>query len=217
MTAHDRTFPAACPWHADYDAFAPQELRDPYTTFRSARKESPIFYSERQKQWSVATQKDVLAVLRDSEHFSSRSAQPMPVNPPVEVRDRFPVSQDGRHVYPSALTLLLMDEPEHRASRSVIQGAFTPRNVQARADAIRSTASRLLDRAEDDRIDFVSGYSLPLALDTVCGIVGIAKSDQMLVREAVDAVFALNVGRLSRDDAAHEDVVAAATKIADYW
>jgi cytochrome P450 len=217
MSSGETTLSPGCPWHPDYDVFAPEELRDPYPSFKRARQESPIFYSESQRAWLVARQQDVLAVLRDTERFSSRSAQPVPLEPPAEVRGRFPVNKEGRHVYPSALTLLLMDDPEHRASRSVIQGAFTPRNVRAREAAIRATATGLFDRADDGRIDFVASYSLPLALDTVCGIVGIPVARQPLVRKAIEAMFSLLVGPLSRADADRDEVVAAASLMADYW
>jgi cytochrome P450 len=191
--------------------FSRQELRDPYATFAKARKESPVFYSEKLGVWSLARQEDVLAVLRDTEHFSSRSAMPVP-EPPAEVRDRMP-RRDGKAVYPSALTLLLMDDPEHKAARAVIQGAFTPKRVRAAEPMIRRMANQLLDSAIDGRLDFVNDYALPLALRVVCGIVGVPESRMDLVRRAIDGVFALNVGELSTP----QEVLAAAEAVAEYW
>ena len=63
MSSGNATLSPGCPWQPDYDVFAPEELRDPYPSFKRARQESPIFYSESQRVWLVARQQDVPAMM----------------------------------------------------------------------------------------------------------------------------------------------------------
>ncbi|HKS45824.1 MAG TPA: hypothetical protein VJT49_12080 [Amycolatopsis sp.] len=107
---------AGCPHFAGYDPLSPEELRDPYPSFRVARDEVPVYYSERYGLWEVSRQEDILAVLGDLENFSAAAALPV-MTPPAEVIDRMPE-------YPWTGCVLVLDDPEHRASRAIILTRF---------------------------------------------------------------------------------------------
>jgi cytochrome P450 len=200
-----------CPWHRGYDPLADEELRDPYPTLARARREAPVFYSEPLGRWVVTRQKDVFDVIRDSEHFSNRVAMPFP-DPPEAVWRRLP-HKDGRAVYPSALTPLVMDDPEHRRARLVIQAPFTPRALRVRGVMIREIANRLLDSEVDGRMDLVTDYALPYALEVVSRIVGVPRADLALILRGIDAVFQLNALALTEAD----EILAAAETVCEYW
>jgi cytochrome P450 len=210
-TAKDGPGATSCPWAEAYDPFSTAELRDPYPSLAAARRDAPVFYSERFGRLVVTRREDALAVLADVEHFSSRAAQPFP-DPPQAVWHRLP-TKDGRAVLPSALTPLILDGEEHRRARDVIQAPFTPRAIRVREPMIRAIANRIFDRASDGRMDLVNDYALPFALEVVSRIVGVPHTDLPLILRGIDAVFQLNARVLSDDD----DVLAAAETVAEYW
>lgn len=200
-----------CPWRAGYDPLSPAELADPTTTMALARRDEPVFYDRATRAWAVADRTDILTVLRDRKNFSSRRAMPMPDVAPI-VRDRLPLL-NGRPVYPSALTPLVKDDPDHRPARSVLQAPFTARRVAERAPHIRKRAEGLLAARHDGPFDFIGGYTMRLALGVIGEIVGIPDADLPFIESSIDAVFQLNGLGLTDQD----QIDRAATTVADYW
>jgi cytochrome P450 len=168
--------------------------------------EAPVFYCPELGVWSVARQADVLAVLKDTKRFSNRSAIPVPI-PPEQVRARMPL-------YPSAQTVLFLDDPDHRPARAEIQAPFTPRSLKVREERMRAHAETLLAAgAQRGRIEFVHEYGMPLALGVIGDIAGVPPSAHALLERAVTAVFRLNGGGLKDEDA----ILEAANLVADYY
>ncbi|MFD6061326.1 cytochrome P450 [Rhodococcus wratislaviensis] len=197
---------AGCPHFAGYDPLSVEELRDPHPSFKVARDEFPVYYSERYGLWEVSRQADILAVLGDHENFSAAAALPM-IDPPVEVRDRMPE-------YPWTGCVLVLDEPEHKAPRALIQSPFTPRRVKAQGEGIRSMADALLDPlARDGRIEFIGEVAYPLAFGTVNDVLGLPSERFDLLERGVHATLALLAGGLTDE----EEVVAAARTCADLY
>jgi cytochrome P450 len=196
--------PAGCPYLDGYDPLSPEELRDPYPSLRRIRETAPVSYSEPLGMWSIARHADVLEVLRDSESFSSASALPI-APPPSELIGRMPA-------YPWAHTVLTMDDPEHRPARDVIQAPFTPRSIKHLEAGIRDRVARLLEPlATTGRIEFVKGVAYPLSLSVIGEILGIPEKRFDLLQRAADGAFRLLGGGLTD----HDDIVAAATPVAD--
>lgn len=182
MTAARR----GCPVLEGYNPMTPDELRDPYPSLKRARAEAPVFFSPEFGMWSVTRQEDVLAVLRDEDAFSAARALAVPP-PPEEV---------ALAEYPWKRSVLVLDEPEHRPMRTMIQAPFTPRSLKQREPLIREQAHRLLDPLDvDRRIEFVNDYAFPLSLSVIGSITGVPESDFGELKRAVYASFrVLNAG-----------------------
>jgi cytochrome P450 len=194
-----------------FDPFSASELSDPYPTLERIRAETPVFYAAGLDRWLVTRQEDVLDVIRDAESFSSRVAMPFP-DPPEQVRDRLP-TKDGHSVYPSALTLLVLDGSDHQRARKVIQAPFTPRALRSREPMIREIADRLLAEMSGVRADLVNDYALPFALEVVSRIVGVPESALPTIRRGIDSMFLLN--GLALTD--RGKVLTASEDLAEYW
>jgi cytochrome P450 len=193
----------ACPRAAgSYDPFAPEELRDPYPSFEMLRREAPVFYDRRTGLWTIARQADVLAVLKDTENFSNASALPW-FDPPAEIRGRVPE-------FPWVKSVLLLDDPEHRPERKVLQAPFTPRSVNALADRIRTLADDLLDPFErTGSIEFVKEFSYPLSLGVIAQILGIPSERFDLLERGVEAAFRMRGGGPSQAEIVEHSLVFA--------
>lgn len=197
---------AGCPHFAGYDPLSVEELRDPHPSFRVARDELPVYFSERYGLWEVSRQADILAVLGDHDHFSAAAALPM-ISPPAEVLDRMPE-------YPWTGCVLVLDDPEHRAPRALIQSPFTPRRVKAQAEKIRSKADVLLDPlARDGRIEFIGEVAYPLAFGTINDVLGLPAERFDLLERGVHATLSLLAGGLTSED----EIIEAARTCADLY
>ena len=202
----DQPVVTGCPHLAGYNPVAPAELSDPYTRFVEVRRDTPVYYLENWDMYEVSRLDDVLTVLRDDDNYSTRRALPVEP-PPPEVTDRMPE-------YPWAKSLLLLDDPEHRPARSVVQAPFTPRKVRERDATIRAVANRLFDeRMAAGRIDFINEYSLPLSLAAIADIMGVPEEKWELLHDGVARGFELI--SLSLTD--HDEIVKAAEPLADLY
>jgi cytochrome P450 len=197
--------PAGCPVLSGYDPLGPDELRDPYPALARARRDVPVFYDEKYGFWSVSRHADVLAILRDTERFSNRMAIPVPL-PPEDVRTRMPV-------YPSATSLLFMDDPEHGPARRMVQAPFTPRRLRDMEPLIRVRAEELLRPDDPDRrLEFVRGYATPLALVVIGRILGVPAEDFPLLERAIGAM-----NRLHSNAYDAEEIDVLARELLVYW
>lgn len=197
--------PSGCPVMHGYDPLEQKELDDPFPSYRRAREEVPVFWSEELGFWSVSRREDLLAIMRDTERFSNRMAIPMP-EPPERMRDRMPK-------YPFATALLFLDDPEHRAARKMVQAPFTPRRLRQMQPLIRARAERLLRLEDPDRrIDFVGGYAVPLALVVIGEIIGVPEQDFPLLERSIEGAFQIASGVAS--DA---EIEALAEGQLEYW
>ncbi|WP_280421842.1 cytochrome P450 [Nocardia carnea] len=201
-----RAAAGGCPHFAGYDPLSASELRDPHTSFRKARNEFPVYYSERFDLYEVSRQSDILEVLADFENFSAVAALPM-ITPPAAIQHRLPE-------YPWTGCVLVQDDPEHRATRALVQSPFTPRRVKAQAEGIRAKVGALLDPLEKEgRIEFISRVANPMAFQTVNDVLGLPAERFDLLERGVDATIALLSGGLTTD----AEVLSAAQTCADLY
>lgn len=178
---------AGCPVLAGYDPLAAGELAEPFSSYERARREAPVFFAPEYGFWSVSRHDDVLAIIRDTERFSSRMAIPMPV-PPERLRDRMPK-------YPFATALLFLDDPEHRPARQMVQAPFTPRQLRQMAPLMAERARELLRLDDPDRgLDFVTAYATPLALVVIGKIIGVPPEDFGLLERSIYGAFRIASG-----------------------
>jgi cytochrome P450 len=202
---HAATSTSGCPVLAGYDPSSLGELRNPYPSFHIAQEDAPVFFDETRGFWSVTRHADVLSILRDTVHYSSKMAIPLPL-PPEEFRDRMPV-------YPTAGALLIMDDPEHGPARKMVQAPFTPRRLRDMAPLIRAKAEALLRPEDPDRrLEFVRGYATPLALVVIGDILGIPEDHFPMLERVIGTTNKLHGGAYGEDE-----VTGIAQDLLEYW
>lgn len=155
-----------------YNPLAPDQLADPYPAWRQAMKEAPVFYMPGFDMWAITRHEDVLAVLRDTDLFSSAGAV-KGADPPEELAGRLPHGYAWD--YP---TLINLDPPAHTRIRRLCQQAFGPRHVKAREAHIRAIGDDLVNEfADREQVDIVPTFSDPLPLRVVTSILGVPVED----------------------------------------
>lgn len=155
-----------CPHLADYDPLSTEQLRDPFPTYKKARKEAPVFFDDKLGVWSVTRMDDVLTVLRDPATFTSTGSFEMRRSQlPDELAKRWPAM--------NFRALTTIDPPEHTPVRKLMQKAFTPRRVAELEPFVGATTERLIDSfCERGSADLMKEFANPLPLLTITRILG---------------------------------------------
>lgn len=93
---------------------APEVRADPYPTYSKLRTQAPVCQVDPGGFWAVSRYADVIYVLKNPQLFSSRGGKELAIQPWLEKN-------------PIAGSLILMDPPEHTATRALVTHAFGTR------------------------------------------------------------------------------------------
>jgi hypothetical protein len=129
----------------DIDPFSDEFLADPFPALTQIRAAGPAVHLPQYGVWAVAGYREVHAVLRDHEHFSSAAGVGLAnlVTDPYGWRK------------PSLL--LETDPPSHTQYRALVVGTMTPRALQAFQDLFQAEAERLVaSLVRQERFDAVT-------------------------------------------------------------
>lgn len=155
---------------------SPELQKDPYPAYAEMRKNSePVFINNPTgggKAYFITRYHDVMAVLKDPRFASDQR--------------RLPDADDWTKKWyiPKTLrlfgdTMALVDEPDHTRLRNLIHKAFTPKMIQDLESNIEQMAHELLDAvANQAEIDFMADFALPLPLNVICDMMGVAQRDR---------------------------------------
>jgi cytochrome P450 len=141
-------------------------VSDPYPQFREQRAQGPIVVTElgpgMPAVLTATTYDAVQEVLRDDVRFSSTGYADV-------------MGTVMGH------TILEMDEPEHRSYRSLIQQAFTRKEMEAWehelvAPVVDALLDRIVERA-DGRAELVSQLLFPFPVNVIAGLLGLPTAD----------------------------------------
>lgn len=103
--------------------------------------------------------------------------------------------------------MLNADPPRHTRLRRLVQGAFTPRRVEALRPRIEEITARLLDGLGPE-FDLVEDFAMPLPVAVIGELLGVPEADR--------AVFEVRGNQLTEGRGDREVSVQAAFALADY-
>jgi hypothetical protein len=152
----------------EFDPLDSDAAADPMPWLRAAQREAPVFYLPGYKLWCVTRYDDVIAVLRDTDTYSSRKTISLAKLP----RDLLAAFPDG----PPDHVLVSLDPPEHTRLRQLAQKAL-PRYdaLPARADSgdLRRGAQPCAPMCAPPRRSLVPGVTTPPHRPTHSGSSGL--------------------------------------------
>lgn len=156
------------------------------------------------KVWLVTRYDDVRAVLTDA----TVSKDMLSAVPLLERHSMSDEPQSFEAEMGLAGHMLNSDPPEHTRLRALVNKAFTARRVKQMRGRVERAADELLDAmAAHDEVDLMSAYAFPLPTTVICELLGVPHQDKDEFRD-------LSVTMTSA--ARHEQMAAAAIKMADY-
>ena len=161
-----------------FDIFDPSQKNDPYPLYAKLRAESPVHHLEADDIYVVSRFDDLMHMVRDTDTYSSKFTQS-----PSGFRRR---SRMGTEMQQSMVMqnftglriLIGTDPPDHTTLRRLVTKPFTPRNIGAREERIRSLTNELVDnliaaRDSDGVSDLVDHIAYPLPVIVIAEVMGI--------------------------------------------
>lgn len=207
-----------------------QAISCPYPIFASLRAESPVVFNAELGAWVVTRYDDALAVLHDTDRFSSR----MPTGPQalgsVVAESMATLAADpsmaevleavaGRRNV--AAVLLNADPPDHRRQRKLVNGAFRPARLRALEPIVDDVARRLLDAIVDPsagrhECEFVGRFAVGLPMTIIAYALGVADADLATFKRWSDDLV-MPVGNHSPTVEQTRGYLVSSKEFADYF
>jgi hypothetical protein len=189
----------------------PETWDDPYPTFARMRATEPIHFSEPWGGWMLTRYQDVLAGTRDP-RLSSRRSSTYAQRLPPEVREKL-----APLVRNLASWALVNDPPEHNRLRSLINKAFTPRQVERLRPRIQELVDELLDAVQGTgRMDVTAQLSNPLPVIVIGEMMGVPREDWPRLKVWSDAL-AMFIASGQVTQAYAEQALRAILDMEDYF
>ena len=149
-----------------YRPLAPGFVADPYPLYHRLRERDPIHRSIFANQVVVSRYADVDRILRDHRTFGNDFSKVTSSEGALATRKKLTPS------------MLAQDPPDHTRLRSLVNRAFTPRQVAGMEDYIRATAHALLDKVGEAReFDLMKAFAVPLPTIVIARMIGVPESD----------------------------------------
>ena len=160
----------------EIDLFSSDFKANPFPTYAQMRNKAPIYGHKAPNGstiWYITRYADVLAVLKDEEHFCKD-----PRNTGLSNVTGSASRKTAMHRLINE-NMLFSDPPHHTRLRALISQAFTPQRVAQQSEFIHKTANHLIDRFYDEgEIDLIATFALPLPVFVICKLLGIPDEDR---------------------------------------
>jgi cytochrome P450 len=193
-TADAHSQVAECPVSSVSSGFQPfsdSYQSDPYSFFKRARREEPVFFSPEVNAFVVTRYDDCAAVLRDPETFSASPIVDFVTPPCPEAMQAIL----GSGFVPGPVTVN-EDDPEHRPHRDVLRLAFNKRRMEELEPKIRSWVAGYVDTfVKRGSADLVLDYMWEIPALVAFHLIGVSDEEVDRVKAHAVSRAELNWGR----------------------
>jgi cytochrome P450 len=165
-----------------FDPFSSDFFNNPFATYRRMRDEEPVYYSENYDFYALTRYADVVAAIKDSETFSSSRG--------VDLE----MVQSGNPVPP---LIIMMDPPDHRRMRNLVNKVFTPRAVERQRALVVEQIDRFLAAANPDEFDVVQDFSALFPVEVITRMLGVPAELRQNIRLLLDKMLEREYGNVS--------------------
>lgn len=170
-----------------FDPFSGDFFNGAYETYRRMRDEAPVYYSEEYDFYALTRHEDVAPAFRDFETYSSAYGLDLAM-----VRGHLPEA--------APKMIILMDPPEHRHMRSLLNKVFTPRAIQAQREMVTAKIEKYLSQVDPDGFDAVQEFTAPFPVEVITTMLGVPEEYAQQVRFWIDESLHREVGQIEVDE-----------------
>ncbi|HEY7053664.1 MAG TPA: cytochrome P450 [Mycobacterium sp.] len=178
-----------------FDPFSEEFFNGPWEIYRRMREESPVYYNEEHDFYALSRHEDVAAAFKDYETYSSAYGLDLAM-----VKSDEPLL---------AKMIIVMDPPEHRQMRSLVNKVFTPRAIEAMRPMVAETIDRYIATADRNRFDVVQEFSALFPVEVITQMLGVPTEYRQKVREWVDTSLHREPGQIEMSEAGMQAVAEA--------
>jgi cytochrome P450 len=183
-----------------FDPFSDEFFNGPWEIYRRLREEAPVYYNEEYDFYALSRHEDVAAAFKDFATYSSAYGLDL-----ATVRSDEPIA---------AKMIIIMDPPEHRQMRSLVNKVFTPRAIEAMRPMVTETIDRYIAKADPDRFDVVGDFSAFFPVEVITQMLGVPEEYRQKVRQWVDTSLHREPGQI---DMSEEGMQAIGESMALYY
>lgn len=168
-----------------FDPFSEEFFNGAWEIYRRMRDEAPVYYNAEHDFYALSRHEDVAAAYKDFEFFSSAYGLDLST-----VRSDEPMM---------AKMIIMMDPPEHRQMRSLVNKVFTPRAIEALRPMVTETIDRFLP-ADRDAFDVVQDFSALFPVQVITQMLGVPEQYRHQVGEWVDTSLRREPGQIDMSE-----------------
>ncbi|AFJ34383.1 MULTISPECIES: cytochrome P450 [Mycobacterium] len=180
----------------EFDPFSEDFFNGAYETYRRMREEAPVYYSERYDFYALSRHVDVAAAYKNFETYSSARGVDL-----AAVRSEEPMGHKS---------IIMVDPPEHRHMRGLVNKVFTPRAIEAMRPLVTGLVDRYLDATDPAGFDVVQDFSALFPVEVITTMLGVPEEDRQQIRLWLDTFLHREPGEVEMSEAG----VQAATQMA---
>ncbi|MGE2692444.1 cytochrome P450 [Mycolicibacterium pulveris] len=169
-----------------FDPFSEEFFNGPWDIYRRLREHAPVYYNAEYDFYALSRHEDVAAAYKDFETYSSAYGLDL-----ATVRSDEPMV---------AKMIIVMDPPEHRQMRSLVNKVFTPRAIEAMRPMVTETIERHLSRVDPDQFDVVADFSALFPVDVISQMLGVPEEYRQQVGEWVDTSLRREPGQIDMSE-----------------
>ena len=153
--------------------FDPNFRDHPYEVLAALRERAPVLHDDQFNRWYLTRFDDVRQILRDKD----MSADPRKANPASYIA-RIAALTGTVQSGSTGVSMLFMDDPDHRRVRGLVNKAFTLKAVEALRPRVREIATGLLARIEGPEFDLMTSFAGVLPVIVIAEMLGIDPADR---------------------------------------
>jgi cytochrome P450 len=184
----------------DWNAYSDRWREDPYPKYRELRDHAPLHHSPESNGWTVSRYDDVVAVLKNTEVFSSKTRggqmesalNDLSLAAKLQLLVRFVARMRATPwTLRSSRMLIQEDGAVHLRMRDLVNRGFTPRRIQRLAPRIRElVAGCLAELGKKPEFDLVSELNIPLPVTVIAEMLGVEPEKRHVFKHWSDAIIA---------------------------
>lgn len=169
-----------------FDPFSEEFFNGPWDIYRRLREHAPVYYNAEHDFYALSRHEDVATAYKDFETYSSAYGLDL-----ATVRSNEPMV---------AKMIIVMDPPEHRQMRSLVNKVFTPRAIEAMRPMVTATIDRHLSRVNPDQFDVVADFSALFPVDVISQMLGVPEEYRQQVGQWVDITLHREPGQIDMSE-----------------
>lgn len=170
-----------------FNPFSQEFFADPQALYRRMRDEAPVYYNEEYDFFALTRHADVAAAFKDHETYSSARGLDL---------------QMVKSNEPPPMSIIMMDPPDHRRMRSLVNKVFTPRAIAGQRAMVTEQIDRFLGEIDSDEFDVVQDFAALFPVEFIAQMLGVAPEERQQIRVWMDATLERELGKIEVPESA---------------
>ena len=141
-----------------FDPFSKDFFEEPQAIYRRMREEAPVYYNQEYDFYALTRHEDVAAAFKDFETYTSSRGVDL---------------QAVKSGEPPPMSIIMMDPPDHRRMRSLVNKVFTPRAMHVQREMVTEQIDRFLGAVDSDEFDVVQDFAALFPIEFIAQMLGV--------------------------------------------